>query len=118
MVFINRNSSNVQAERIYQGARIVAHEPIKIRSTFFLQRVPIWPSSGTRVVVAVSVVKQIRFIVLVFGREPEGIGVGHGPGGANDFSEGAILVLGSYQSVHRVHQRRHVSVAIVSAEMS
>lgn len=37
-----------------------------------------------------AVVNQIRLIVLEFGRKPEGIGLGHWSGHAQDFSEGAF----------------------------
>ena len=46
------------------------------------------------VVIPIPVIKQVRLIILVFGGEPEGIGLGHGAGGAEDFTEGAVFVLG------------------------
>jgi hypothetical protein len=32
---------------------------------------------------------NVRLIILVFGGEPEGIGLGHGAGGSEEFTEGA-----------------------------
>jgi hypothetical protein len=31
---------------------------------------------------------NVRLVILILGREPEGIGLGHGAGGAKDFPEG------------------------------
>jgi hypothetical protein len=46
-----------------------------------------------RVVIPISVIEKIRFIILIFGGEPEEIGLGHGAGGAEDFPEGAIFFM-------------------------
>jgi len=42
----------------------------------------------------VAIVEQVGFIILELGREPEGVGLGHEAGGAEDFTEGPIFVSG------------------------
>ena len=65
-------------------------KPIEAKPRALLYRVPADPPSGARVVIPIPVIKQVRLIVLVLGREPEGVGLGHGAGGAEDFPEGAF----------------------------
>ena len=40
--------------------------------------------------IAVPVVDQVGLVILIFGPEPEGIGLGHGAGLADDLPEGAF----------------------------
>ena len=47
------------------------------------------------VVIAIAVVKQIALVILILGREAEGIELGHRTGGAEDFTEGAVFVGGA-----------------------
>jgi hypothetical protein len=54
------------------------------------QRVSIWPSPSGWVVVPITVTKQVRLLVLKLGREPEGVGLRHRPGGTEEFPEGAF----------------------------
>jgi len=48
------------------------------------------PPAHTRIVISIPVIEQVRLAILVFGGEPEGIGLGHGAGGTEEFPEGAF----------------------------
>lgn len=46
------------------------------------------PPSSAGVVIAIPVIKQVGFVILGFGGEPEGIEFGQGAGGVEEFDEG------------------------------
>jgi hypothetical protein len=64
--------------------------PIWTTETFVPVAHPAQPSSRGGVQVAPSIINQVRLIILVFGGEPEGVGLGHRTGGAEEFPEGAF----------------------------
>jgi hypothetical protein len=41
-------------------------------------------------VLPIAVVEEVRLVILILGGEPEGIDLGHGAGGAEEFPEGAF----------------------------
>ena len=66
------------------------------------------------IVAAEPVIKQLALIILVFGREPERVGLGHGAGGAEEFPEGAVFVAGGKAAVGGVGESGHISIAVIS----
>ena len=52
--------------------------------------VPAQPPPCAGVVIPIPVIEQFGLIILVFGGEPERIGLGHWSGSADDFPEGAF----------------------------
>ena len=53
-------------------------------------RIPAQPPPRARGVIPVSIVKQVAFIVLIFGRKPDGVRLGHRPRSPDDFPERAF----------------------------
>ena len=60
------------------------------RKSTVSQRIAVQPPSRARAVIPVSVIEQVRLVILVFGREPEGDRFRHWSCSPNDFPEGAF----------------------------
>ena len=75
------------------------------RYSFFLNWIPVWPPSGARAVIPIPVVEQVGFVVLVLGREPEGIGFGHWPDFTQPRRERIGFVTGAFAVPRRVYRR-------------
>src|SRR5438270_597982 len=73
--------------------RTVLHEAIKIVPPSFVCGIPAQPFPAGRMVISESVIQEVRFTVLVFGREAERIGPARRAGDAKDFTEGAVFIL-------------------------
>jgi len=69
---------------------IIPNKRMQIQSALFFEWVSIGPRPCAGFVVTIAVVKEVRFIVIIFRREPYGIGLGHRSGCPNDFPEGAF----------------------------
>lgn len=97
--------------------RFIQYEAINIKPAPFAEWVSTIPPPRVGVVIPIPVIQQVGFIILVFGREAEGIGFGHRPCSPDDLTEGAVVVLGSKGTVGSAHQRDDVSVAVEGREI-
>ena len=80
----------VSAEDIHLVNELVLSGTIEVETRVLANRVPARPSPRARAVVPVSVVEQICFIILVFGRKPKGVRISQIPGPPDDLPEGAF----------------------------
>ena len=80
---------SVQSQEIRPANRIVPYKPIQVRSSSFPDGVSGKPPSRAGIVVAISVIDQIRLRVGVFGGPADGDGRADRAGGPDDFTEGA-----------------------------
>ena len=60
------------------GDRNISAKLIDIHTILFTDRIPAHPPPHARVVIPIPVIDQIRLIILILGREPERICLGHG----------------------------------------
>src|SRR6266516_7786726 len=103
---------------------IILYHHIKIFSTFFTQyspnsqvvnlvrtrfsqRLSILPGSSGRLVIPVAVVKEIRFVIGVFGRKAEGIVPSYGTRGADWFTKSRVFIVGGNRPVICIYKRHH-----------
>lgn len=83
----------------------------------FLKWIPAHPPSRARVVIPVAVVNQVRLIILIFGREPEGVALAQLAGHAHRLTEGAVFVTDGLGAVGGVEERHDIPVAIERNEV-
>src|SRR6266850_662373 len=109
----SQGDATLQTQGVNQVYSIIACERVEIDSARLFDRIPAEPPARAGLIPAVSVVDQVSFLVLVFGREPEGIVSCHGSCGSEQFTEGAVIVVGGDTAVGGIDQRPYVAIAIV-----
>ena len=96
---------------------VVGHKALQFKATFFVGWITRWPASGGGVVISEAVVIKSRLPIAELGGEQERVDLGHRAGGADEFAEGAVLVVGGNGAVGCVHQGHDVAVAVVAIEV-
>ena len=84
-----RSTLGLQPKWVKVLNRIVSDKAGKIQPALLSNWVPADPPPRAGVVITAPVVKEIRLVILVFSREPEGVGLGHWPSCPDDLREGA-----------------------------
>ena len=76
VVTVNRGfdwdeKAELQTQEINVPDRIISSKPIKVISALLADQIAAQPASIARIVIAVAVVDQVRFVVLIFRRKPQ-----------------------------------------------
>src|ERR1043165_6523292 len=79
----NENTAPAKAERVCSCDGFIVRKTVQVPATPFRDWVATEPPSHGGIVAPVTVVEQVGLVVLILGREPQRIGLGHEAAGAD-----------------------------------
>jgi hypothetical protein len=79
------------------ASRHVQNVGVEVETSLFGDWIYADPPSRAGIVIPIPVIEQVGFIILILAGEAEGVGLSHGARCAEDFTEGAVFILGKYK---------------------
>jgi len=94
---------------------VIAFNP-DVVTAIFLVWITVQPRTCGGLDVTNTVIEQVGFIILTFGREPHQIRLCHRPCGADDLTKGPVLIISGAQSHPRHMYHIFVGMRLIIAE--
>src|SRR5688572_33108947 len=106
-----------KAQYIDKMSGFVSNKTVHVNASPLLNWVAVSPATETCAVIALAIVAQPHFRVVVLGRKPKWIGRRKRSRGADDLAEGILFVGGSDRAVGSADKADHIAHVVIGRQL-